>query len=87
MTYSWTQRKEMGQVIITDLDSGKKTEHATLTCCHCNRVWIPVRGSGTVRGFCVKCMGPTCGAKKCDQHFNFEKKLDMYEKGLLLVLD
>jgi len=44
-------------------------------------------GSGIKRGFCMKCFGITCGMKKCDECFPFEKKLDYYEKGRLPVLN
>lgn len=59
---------------------------ATLQCCHCNAHWIHQKGSGITRGFCVSCMKATCGAGRCDVCIPFEKRLDLYEKGLLSVL-
>ena len=53
----------------------------TLTCCHCGYVWIPMRGSGRVRGFCTKCNGVTCGGEKCRTCLPQEKYLDLVEQG------
>jgi len=38
----------------------------TLQCCHCGGHFVSVKGSGQRRGFCLRCMGPTCGAAACD---------------------
>lgn len=38
----------------------------TLSCCHCQAHWVVRPGSGAVRGFCQKCMAPTCGDPACD---------------------
>ena len=51
----------------------------TLTCCHCGFVWIPMKGSGRKRGFCLKCMGVTCGRSECLDCLPQEKFLDMME--------
>lgn len=69
-----------GTVIITDLN-GATTQQDTLRCCHCQGIWIVVRGSGRRRGFCTKCMGPTCGSEGCHHCVPFEKKLEMIEKS------
>ncbi len=37
----------------------------TLMCCHCNGHFIPRRGSGIKRGFCMRCMEVTCGRAEC----------------------
>jgi hypothetical protein len=55
----------------------------TLTCCHCGFVWMPIKGSGIQRGFCLKCMGVTCGRKGCLDCLPQEKRLGLIEKGLL----
>ncbi len=34
---------------------------STRQCVHCGSHWIPVKGSGTRRGYCLKCHGHTCG--------------------------
>jgi len=51
----------------------------TLQCVHCNGHFQIVPGSGTDRGFCLRCFGPTCGAKACDPCIPFEKKLEKIE--------
>lgn len=55
----------------------------THQCCHCGGHFTSVKGSGTRRGFCLKCMRVTCGASECDPCVPFEKKLEMIEKGSL----
>jgi hypothetical protein len=58
----------------------------TLQCAHCQKHWVPVKGSGVRRGFCMKCMAPTCGAAACDICAPFEKKMEEYERGKRAVL-
>ena len=41
-------------------------EHDTLQCVHCGMHWEIKPGSGKERGFCLKCMGPTCGKQQCE---------------------
>ncbi len=52
----------------------------THQCCHCGGHFTSVKGSGTRRGFCLKCMRVTCGAPECDPCVPFEKKLEMMER-------
>lgn len=80
--YSHTARKSGGTLIITNGD-GTVNEHDTVTCCHCNNIWIVQHGSGTVRGWCTMCNARHCGSQKCMTCLPFEKKLDMFEKGLI----
>jgi hypothetical protein len=77
--------KPHGIVVVTDVD-GRTIERDTLRCVHCQKVWVVVPGSGRRRGFCTRCMGPTCGAAGCDACMNFEKKLELYEKGKIQKL-
>ena len=58
----------------------------TLTCVHCGYTWIPIKGSGKIRGFCGKCHGVTCGRPECITCLPKEKRLDLYEKGKIRVL-
>jgi hypothetical protein len=53
----------------------------TLQCCHCGAHFVSVHGSGTQRGFCLRCTQVTCGGKACDPCVPFEKKVDEYERG------
>jgi hypothetical protein len=56
--------KPAGYVQTTDA-SGKKIERELRQCCHCQYTWIYRPGSGSKRGFCLKCMGLLCGRKAC----------------------
>jgi hypothetical protein len=74
-------RKPSGHIIV----AGQEVCD-TLKCCHCGHVWIPIKGSGRIRGWCMKCSGPTCGSHECNACYPFEKKLNDYEKGKLKTL-
>lgn len=50
-------------------------------CVHCNAQFVVQRGSGTKRGFCMKCMGPLCGKEECFECLPFENWLDLKETG------
>lgn len=54
-------------------DWGGITERDTLQCNHCLATWFVKPGSGNVRGFCLVCMKPTCGAPACDACRPFEE--------------
>ena len=58
----------------------------TMKCCHCGYTWIPVKGSGRLRGFCTGCNHVTCGAKECDECDPFERKLERIEKAARIYL-
>lgn len=62
-------------------------ERDTKQCCHCGKHFDVVKGSGKIRGKCFLCDSKgdkwTCGAAECNEHFPIEKRLDLYEKGLL----
>lgn len=58
----------------------------TVQCCHCNMHYQMITGSGIKRGFCLKCMKPTCGRKFCDPCVPFEMKMDLAEKGKIKFL-
>ncbi len=52
----------------------------TAMCVHCGYHWQIIRGSGRKRGFCTKCMGPTCGRRECDECVPLEKRIELMEK-------
>ena len=58
----------------------------TVQCVHCNGHFIVFKGSGRQRPYCANCGGWECGKPECFSCAAFEKKLDLYEKGLLAVL-
>lgn len=79
-----SERRPSGIVIVTDASG--TVEHDTKQCCHCGQHWIVKPGSGTLRGFCQLCNASTCGHPGCMSHMAFEKKLELYEKGILSSL-
>jgi len=68
------ERKPHGHIII----DGAEVAH-TLRCVHCGAHWVSIHGSGTKRGFCMSCMGPTCGKDECDKCAPFEARLELTE--------
>jgi hypothetical protein len=52
----------------------------TLMCVHCGTHWVPRKGSGIVRGWCMSCSGPVCGPR-CRVCVPMEKMLDLAEKA------
>lgn len=76
-----SERKPSGAIIVEGMHVAD-----TLKCVHCGHVWIPIKGSGRVRGWCNSCGGVTCGRAECNACYPFEKKLDDYEKGKLKEL-
>lgn len=83
--FQHTARKVGGVIISTDLD-GNSHEQDTMQCCHCNNHWVVQPGSGTIRGFCTLCNARHCGSPGCMECLPFEKRMDMYEKGLIKFL-
>ena len=53
-------------------------ESDTLMCTHCGRHFRVKPGSGTLRGFCGRCNGPTCG-ESCMECLPVEKRLEIAE--------
>jgi hypothetical protein len=78
--------REDGLITIAS-EYGNVVEKPTLQCRHCGAHFVVVKGSGRIRGFCLACMGPTCGARKCIAHSPFEKRLDLVELGKLPLKD
>lgn len=74
-------RKPSGAIIIDGMHVAD-----TMTCVHCGHLWIPIKGSGIIRGWCTNCNGPLCGSHDCFECKDFRKKLDEYEKGKLKTL-
>ena len=66
--------REDGAIIVDGIQVA-----STHQCCHCGGHFQSVKGSGTKRGFCLKCMKVTCGAEQCDPCLPFEKQLAMME--------
>lgn len=80
-----TATRPAGTIIITDPDLSHDVHMDTLQCTHCQKHWVVRPGSGRVRGFCLKCMGPTCGARACETScVPAEKQLEAMESGIIL---
>lgn len=69
-----SERKPSGHIIIEG-----QVIADTKQCCHCNRHFLSVKGSGERRGFCTHCMAVTCGSEKCDICTPFEAVLETWE--------
>lgn len=82
-----TVRKPKGHVFITDPDGGV-AEGDTLQCVHCQMHWVVRPGSGTKRGWCYRCNGPTCGKPQCmGRCVPFEKAMELAERRAKLLSD
>lgn len=79
---AYTAFKPKGNII--GFGPGRAYEADTLQCVHCQAHWVVQPGSGRKRGFCVRCMGPTCGHPQCDACVPFEKWLESVEAGIPL---
>lgn len=71
------ERKPSGAIIV----DGLEVAH-TRQCCHCGMHFVSVRGSGKVRGFCLRCHKITCGAAGCDPCVPFEERLLLMEQAI-----
>jgi hypothetical protein len=78
LMYQHTARKPAGHIVITS--DGPLVERDTRQCVHCAAHFVVEPGSGTVRGWCRRCAGPTCGAAKCNTCLPFEAWLDEVER-------
>ena len=76
-----TVARPAGYMVVTP-EFGRPEEYDTRQCVHCGGHWAVSPGSGRVRGFCLKCMGPTCGAQVCEINcVPSEKMIDNMEKS------
>ena len=73
--------KESGVLITAPLDGDRIVQTKTVRCMHCGRHWVWVKGSGRRRGFCLNCMGITCGDPRCDPCVHWEQRLENAEQG------
>jgi hypothetical protein len=60
-----TVLRPKSNIIITN-EFGPPDELDCVQCVHCTGAIKIVAGSGKKRGFCMKCMGPTCGQPDCE---------------------
>lgn len=72
-------RHTSGYSVITDPYAGDE-ERETVSCAHCQKIWMVQPGSGTKRGFCFRCNAPLCGKKGCmEKCVPFEKAIEQME--------
>ncbi len=70
------ERAPAGTILI----DGVEVAH-TLQCCHCGCHFVSRKGSGMLRGFCMRCHKITCGAVQCDTCIPVEEFLTHIERG------
>ncbi len=67
--------------IVGPLLAGQDSGGDMMRCVHDGTHWRIVPGSGMVRGFCLRCNGPTCGKRKCETRcIPFEQEIENYER-------
>lgn len=71
------QRQE-GYLLIDNTAAGEgKMEAATLTCCHCQRIFLKNPDRVRARGYCAKCDSYVCDNPACNAQCSpFWKRLD-----------
>lgn len=69
------------------IESGPSGDVVTPTfqCVHGGEHFTIERGSGIKRGFCHRCVGPTCGSEACDRCLPFADLLELQERGKVRV--
>jgi hypothetical protein len=71
----WTD-KASGYILIDGNVAG-----CTMQCPHCNTHFLYRKGSGTLRGWCMRCNKISCGKEPCMTCIPFEAKLDFVDGG------
>lgn len=74
----YVSRRPSGYLVVNG-EPGVVEEADTLTCCHCGHIWAVKPGSGTSRGWCMRCQAPTCGRPECDVCVPYERRLEAAE--------
>ena len=73
--------RQDGVLIVGSIESDKIVEASTIMCRHCGGHWVPRPGSGTKRGFCMRCNGPVCGPRCAGACRPTEQLLENIEAG------
>ncbi len=69
-------KREDGVILL----DGQQVGH-TRQCCHCGKHFIMIKGSGVLRGWCMKCSRITCGTIECCKCVPYEKQIENIEAG------
>lgn len=64
---------------------GELKRGETLSCVHCQAIWVVRPGSGIQRGYCGNCGGYHCGAPACRECVHWERKVENIEAGRPLL--
>lgn len=75
--FGHSKNKAAGHITISSSDGTQEFE--TRQCIHCGKHWVYVPGSGTERGWCMRCHGLTCGAQKCKNCVPYEAQIEIME--------
>lgn len=73
------ERNPNGAIIL----DGVEVAH-TVQCCHCNKHYVSVKGSGQIRGLCLRCGGKTCGDPGCNVCIPYERAMEQQEQAAKL---
>ncbi len=70
-----------GYFVVKDRETDRVLDEGeTLQCRHCQGHWRVKPGSGTKRGWCFNCGGPTCGGQLCETGcLYWERELEIAE--------
>jgi hypothetical protein len=71
----WTSPKATAESTTYD-DAGHPIHREWMSCVHCQYTWMIEPHSGKERGFCMHCMGPTCGPK-CEKCIPLQRRLEI----------
>lgn len=71
-----------GVLVSQAYEGGPEQQVDLCQCCHCQAVFPYVRGSGAVRGWCMRCGGITCGNHLCDVCVPWQQLIANLEAGM-----
>lgn len=84
--FGFKNKREAGYIVMATEGNGI-IESATRQCPHCGGHWEIKPSKAKTIHWCANCDGEVCGKPGCFTCYPFEKKMEDYEKGKLLILD
>lgn len=80
LKYSGGRRTSGYSLLTAPGDNDHVEEGETLSCAHCQYTWTVRPGSGSKRGFCLRCNAPVCGKRDCLERCEpWEAKIEAIE--------
>lgn len=73
--------QRIGVLISQDAEGGLEQHIDLIACCHCQRIFPFVKGSGRLRGWCLRCNKITCGPG-CEECVPWRQMLASMEAGM-----